>query len=115
MAAQRPLELVTAYLDAVMGKDLEKAATFLADDFVFEGPMNRFASAKDFLAGFAAFAEHLQPGWRRIAAFGDDRSAFLLYDMVLASGATVRAADYYTVGDGKLLANKLVFDTYGLR
>jgi hypothetical protein len=38
-----------------------------------------------------------------------------MYDVFLVSGVALRIADYYTVKDGKLQAETLVFDTHGFR
>jgi SnoaL-like domain len=115
MTERNALDNVTAYLDALMGKDLGTAASYLAEDFVFEGPIRRYKSAHEFLVGFEAFAQHIRPGWRKIAAFGDDRGALLMYDLALVSGGALRVADYYTVKDGKLQTETLAFDTHGFR
>jgi hypothetical protein len=65
--------------------------------------------------GFKAFAQIIRPGWRKIAAFGDDQGALLICDLFLVSGAALHIADYYTVKDGKLQTETLVFDTHGFR
>ena len=115
MAEREPLDRVIAYLDALMEKDFETAASYLAADFVFEGPIRQYRSAQEFLTGFRAFAQIIRPGWRKIAAFGDDQGVLLMYDLFLVSGAALRIADYYTVKSGRVQTETLVFDTHGFR
>jgi|RhiMetdeSRZDD1v2_1073273.scaffolds.fasta_scaffold108514_4 hypothetical protein len=115
MTERSALDTVTAYLDALLGKDFGTAARYLAEDFKFEGPIRQYKSAHEFLKGFTAFAETIRPGWRKIAAFGDAHHAVLMYDLFLVSGAALRIADYYTLEDGKVRTETLVFDTHGFR
>ena len=49
MTEQNPLDSVVAYLDALTGKDFETAASYLAEDFVFEGLIRQYKSADEFL------------------------------------------------------------------
>lgn len=109
------LHLATGYLDAFTANDLTTVATYLAEDFRFDGPLSHSKTAEEFLAGPAGFASTLEPGWTKVAAFGDDREALLLYDLSLVTGATMRVADYYTVADGKIQSERILFDTHGYR
>ena len=49
------------------------------------------------------------------AAFGDEREALLLCDLHLLSGAAMRIADHYTVSNGKIQTEQILWDTYGQR
>ena len=115
MTEQSALEIATAFLDAFTAKDFEGARSHLADDFAFQGPIARYESAEDFLAGSRTFAETIRPGWKKVAAFGDEREALLLYDLSLVSGAAMRVADRYTIGDGKIRTETILWDTHGFR
>jgi hypothetical protein len=55
----------------------------------------------------------LRPTWSKVAAFGDDHEALLLYDLVLVTAATMRIADDYTVRDGKLQTEQILWGTGG--
>jgi len=107
------LDIATGFLDAWTGGDLRGARAYLADDFAFHGPVARYASADDFIAGSERFVRLLRPGWQRVAAFGDAREALLLYDLELASGDELRVADHHLVADGRLHRESIVWDTYG--
>ncbi len=109
------LAIATAYLDAFTSRDFETVSRYLADGFTFDGPIAHYRSAAEFIAGTRSFVERLQPIWKKVAAFGDDREALLLYDLVLTSGATQRIADHYTVRAGKIQTETILWDTYGAR
>jgi len=111
----RALDIATAFLDAWTGRDFAAAGRYLADDFVFDGPIAHYRSARDFLAGSEAFAARLSGSRSTLAAFGDEREALLLYDLHLISGAAMRIADHYTVRDGKIRAEQILWDTNGQR
>lgn len=111
----RALDIANAFLDAWTGRDLAAAGSYLADDFTFDGPVARYRSAREFLAGSGAFAAGLSGSRSVLAAFGDEREALLLYDLGLLSGAAMRVADHYTVSDGKIQAEQILWDTYGQR
>lgn len=112
MTQPSALEIAVAFLDSWTEGDLDAAGALLADDFAFQGPVAQYASAAAFLAGSRRFVELLQPGWSRVAAFGDDREALLLYDLTLRSGAPMRIADHYVVRDGRIAAETILWDTY---
>jgi hypothetical protein len=111
MTPQAALDVATAFLDAFTAGDLDHTATYLADDFTFDGPIAHYRSAEEFLTGSRPFVETLHPGWTRIAAFGDDHHALLLYDLTLQTGATMRIADHYTVDRGKIRTETILWDT----
>jgi hypothetical protein len=70
-----PLAIVAAYLEAWTTHDIAAAASYLADDLVFDGPILHTTSAEAFISGpggLAAFAQNVIPSsLRMIAAFGD--------------------------------------------
>jgi SnoaL-like domain len=110
-SADQALSVAEAFLDAWTRQDFETAAQYLADGLVFDGPIAHYRSAQEFLAGSRPFAARLRPGWSSIAAFGDEKQALLLYDLVLVSGDTMRVADHYTVRDGKIQTEQILWDT----
>jgi hypothetical protein len=61
----------------------------------------------------AAFATQIVPGWQRIAAFGDDHEALLMYHVAPRAGTTVRAATYFIVQDGKIQTDTDVAVDFG--
>jgi hypothetical protein len=47
----------------VTAGDLDRTATYLSDDFTFEGPIAHYRSAEEFLTRSRPFVETLRPGW----------------------------------------------------
>ena len=112
MPQQSALDLVRAYQDAWTGKEFEAAAGFLAEDFVHEAPGARYTSAREWLPALARFGDRIGPGWRPVAAFGNDTEALLMYELFAISGEPLPlTVDYFTVRDGKIASETLVFDT----
>ncbi len=109
-----PLTVVRGYLDAYTSNDISAAATYLADDFDFEGPFVHATSAKDFIGdgtgpGLAAWAKNLT-GMHVTAAFAEDNEVIAIYDVHTAPFGTLRTASYFTVRDGKIQTEKIIFD-----
>ncbi|MBO3085296.1 nuclear transport factor 2 family protein [Cellulomonas fengjieae] len=108
----QPIDLVTAYQDAWTAGDLDRAATFLAPDFTFEGPGARFSSPVEFLPFLTRFRSRIGSGWRQVAAFGDADEVLVMYELRGPDGqALPRTVDHFVVRDGRIAAETLVFDT----
>jgi|SRR5882757_831030 len=108
------LDLAVAYLEVFFSGDVEGAADFLADDFEFDGPLSHYGSAEEFAAGSAPFVAGLRPGWRQVAAFGDQDEALLLYDLLLLDGTQLRVANHLVFVGKKIVKETIVFDTNSL-
>jgi hypothetical protein len=54
-----PLAIALAFTEAWTRHDLTTAAGYLAEDVVFDGPLNHSTTAKAYLEGLAAFAQHV--------------------------------------------------------
>jgi hypothetical protein len=111
MADQSPLDVVVAYTEAWAGKDLEAAAGHLAADVVFDGASARYESSEPLLRGLAGFVTQITPGWRQVAAVVQGEQVMLMYEVSLLSGKPVRLAEHFTVRDGKIRSETLVYDT----
>jgi hypothetical protein len=110
-----PHELIEKYHNAWTAGDFATARACLADDLDFEGSIDSFRSADEFVASLRRFHGML----RRVALlhslFGPDTGA-LLYDCDTASPAgTIRTAEFFTVRDDRIHAIRLVFDASELR
>lgn len=110
----RPADVALAYLEAFARHDMATAARYVADDITFESPRAKLSGAGAYLDAVGQFAQAVT-GVDTIAAFGDDDRAMVMYDMHTAPFGTLRAADYFEVRNGKITADKLVFDTYEIR
>lgn len=109
---QPVLDLVTAYQDAWTSGDLDTAATYLAQDFRFEGAGASFTSVDDFLPFLTRFAGRIGRGWRQVAAFGDGDEALVMYELRGPAGqALPPTVDHFVVRGGLIAAETLVFDS----
>ncbi len=87
----------------------------LAADLGFQGPIDTFSSADDFIATLTGFAQMLTRVDLLQELYTDD-AASLLYDCVTNSPAgTIRTAEYFWLRGGKIASIRLVFDATTLR
>src|SRR5690348_16579857 len=111
MADQTALDVVVAYTDAWARRDLEAAAGYLAADVVFDGASARYEYSEPLLQGLGRFVLRIAPGWRQVAAVAEGGQVMLMYEVRLLSGTPVRLAEHFTVRDGKIRSETLVYDT----
>jgi hypothetical protein len=114
-----PLDVLRAYLEAWTNHDIATAAGYLAEDMTFDGPIMHATSAHAFVngpGGLAGFARNVVPGsLRMVAAFGDGTQALVMYEITTGALGTVLSAEHFTVADGKIRTERLVFDAGELR
>lgn len=106
-----PVEIVSAYRDAVDAMDMEKLRGLLAPDYSFRGPMAAFDSASAFVefmstGPFKARQESLQ-----MVAGNDAVAHVFLFRMTAPVEAEIRMCEIIDIRDGKISASKLFFDT----
>ncbi len=65
MTNQSAIEIVSAYQDAWTHKDFDTAARYLAEDIVFHSSGQHLTRIGEFLTMLTAFAERIQPRWKR--------------------------------------------------
>jgi limonene-1,2-epoxide hydrolase len=103
-----PARVVEAWSRALNDRDFARARGFLADDLHFEGPIDTFDRADDYLnairnlMGMARGMEH-----QGMVAEGDDVAAFYKLDTPIA---VAPVAEWYTVRDGKIVTLRAYFD-----
>lgn len=88
---------------------LEDAFLHVNDDVVVktpDGEIRGIQAHKEYLKNFS----EINTGVTNLAAFGDDRHAVLFYYPHTAITQTAPAAEFFTVVDGKIVADELVFD-----
>ncbi len=103
-----PVAIARAFTEAWTSHDMQTAATFLAEDVVFDGPANRSQGIEAYLAGLNTFARAVT-GLRILAVLGDEQQAIIMYEVTMAPGGVVRGADLLSIRDGKIAEDKLVF------
>ncbi|MGH2514422.1 MAG: nuclear transport factor 2 family protein [Ktedonobacterales bacterium] len=114
MTDQSSVALTRAFTEAWTSSDMEKAATYLAEDVTFDGPANSTTGAEAYMQALSAFARGVT-GLKILAAHGDDTEAVILYEVTMASGATLTCAELLTFRDGKIAADRLTFSTHASR
>src|SRR5215217_8548420 len=107
--------LIRNYHEAWTRHDMDSARSCLADDLDFQGPIDTFSSADDFIATLTGFAQMLTRV-DLLQEFYTDDAAALLYDCVTNSPAgTIRTAEFFGLRDGKIATIRLIFDATVLR
>ena len=104
-----PLETVLAYHRAWTSGDVETAMTHVADAAVCRAPGEDFAGKDAYRAFLAGFAPNLT-GVTDLASMADGEKVTLFYHPHTAVTSTAPAAELFTVRDGLVVENVLVFD-----
>ena len=108
-------QVITNYHDAWTSGDMETARVYLADDLDFQGSIDTFRRADDFIATLTMFQKMLRK-INLIQSFFSEDSAALLYDCdTMSPAGVIRTAEFFTITDGKIKSIRLVFDATELR
>ena len=108
-------QVITNYHNAWTKGDMQTARLYLTDDLDFQGSIDTFRKADDFIAALNMFQKMLR-GVNLIQSFFSESGAALLYDCDTMSPAGVlRTAEFFTVAGGKITSIRLVFDATELR
>lgn len=108
MAKTSAKEIVDGYNQALGAKDFDAARRFLADNLRFEGPIDRFDRADDYVAaitrlhGMVRGVEH-----QGTIVEGDQVAVFYTLDTPVAKSPV---AEWYTVAGGKITRLRAYFD-----
>jgi len=103
------LRTALAYHQAWTSHDLDKAMSYIADDIVCDAPAGRLEGAEAYRGFMGPFVQILTSA-TMIAAFGDDKTALVMYDTQTAPVSSAPAAEYVTVDNGKITYSRFVFD-----
>jgi limonene-1,2-epoxide hydrolase len=109
------LEVARAFEAAWQAKDLDKARTYLADDVVFDSPFGHETTAEGAISQYAGFAQTVTAPAHEIAAFGDDTNALLMSEVPTSVFGQVVSAAHYTVREGKITSDRIVYDASAAR
>ena len=108
-------QVVTNYHDAWTSGDMKAARVYLADDLDFQGSIDTFHNADDFIVALTMFQKMIQK-IKLIQSFFSENSAALLYDCdTTITAGMIRTAEFFTVTDDKIKSIRLVFDATELR
>ena len=103
------LEVALAWYHARNNHDIDKDMSTVADGIVVDAPGVHLEGRK----AFRDFEESFLPmitGATLTAAFGDDQTALLMYDIATVPVPSNYAAACATVTGGKIAALRIVFD-----
>jgi len=105
---------VVAYYDSwregISSFDSARLGAILAEDLDFEGPIaGKRRGAAGFIGGLKRFVEGLQAPIRMLQQVESSDHAAALYDADLPHG-TLRFAEFFEFGDGRIRAIKLLYD-----
>jgi ketosteroid isomerase-like protein len=108
MVLKSSTDVVDRYNRALATRDFTAARSLLADSLRFEGPIDRFERADDYikaitrLYGMVKGVEH-----QATIAEGENVAVFSLLDTAVAKAPV---AEWYTVRDGKIAELRAYFD-----
>jgi ketosteroid isomerase-like protein len=108
-------QIVTNYHNAWTRGDVAAARIYLADNLDFQGSIDSFHQADDFVSALTMFQKMLQ-NVTLIQSFFSEGGAALLYDCdTMSPAGVIRTAEFFTVADGKIASIRLIFDATELR
>ncbi|MFQ6392588.1 nuclear transport factor 2 family protein [Nocardia sp. KC 131] len=97
------------YFHAWSGKDMDKAMTYVSDDIVCDAPAGRIEGAAAYRAFLEPFSQILTSA-SMLAAFGDERTALVMYDTSTVPVADAPGAELVTILDGRITQSRFLFD-----
>jgi SnoaL-like domain len=103
------LDAALAYYRAWTGQGFDQAMTFIAEDIVCDAPAGRIEGREAFRAFMEPFSRILTRS-SLTAAFGDEKTALVMYDAVTVPVKDAPGAECHTVHDGKIVHIRIVFD-----
>jgi hypothetical protein len=112
--SKKPLDIAIAFTEAWTSHDMDRAARYVGEDVVFDGPMQQSTGAKAYVDGLNGLSKEVKE-LRMISAFGDEEQALLMYDLITKSYGTLTCAKHLVVRDGKILHDRLTFDSNKIR
>jgi hypothetical protein len=103
-------EIVERYRAALGKGDVATARTLMQDNMTFQGPLDTFNTADQYLEASRRLASIIQRiDLKKVFIDGEDVS--VLYDMVTNTPAgTAFIAEWYQVSGGKIASLRVVFD-----
>jgi ketosteroid isomerase-like protein len=101
-------DVVRQYSEALAARDFSAARALLADNLRFEGPIDQFDRADDYvkaISGLFAMVKGIEP--QAIVADGENVAVFYVLQTVVANAPV---AEWYTVREGKIVQLRAYFD-----
>jgi SnoaL-like protein len=108
--SKRPLDVALASTEAWTSHDMDRAAKYVGEDVVLDGPMGHAQGVRGYMEGLTGLSKEVED-FRLIAAYGDDEQALLMYDLITRSYGTLTCAKHLVVRDGRIRRDLLTFDS----
>jgi len=108
MSQHTPKEMVGRFNRALEARDFSAARRLLADDLRFEGPIDRFTKADDYIAAISQLFGMVK-GVEHQATVGEGDEVATLY-VLDTPVAKAPVAEWYTVRGGKIVHIRTYFD-----
>jgi ketosteroid isomerase-like protein len=108
------IALAREFLAAWAAADVERFTGLLDENVSFDSPTASLQGRTAVAAAMADFAQ-VVTGVDNITAAADGDSVLVMYDMHTGPFGTIRAAEHYRVRDGRIVSDRLVFDTAPLQ
>ncbi|MGV3615364.1 MAG: nuclear transport factor 2 family protein [Fimbriimonas sp.] len=109
-----PLDVALAFTHAWTAHDLATAARYVAEDVVFDGPLQQSTGSGPYLEGLTRLSEAVK-GIEILAAFGDEERALLMYNLHTAPFGKLTCAKLLEIRDGRIHKDTLAFDADKVR
>lgn len=110
----KPLDVALAFTKAWTSHDLDRAAQYLADEVIFDGPLQQSTGKTPYLEGLKKLSEAVERV-EILAAFGDDEKALLMYDLYTGPFGKLTCAKCLEIREGRIERDTLAFDSYRVR
>lgn len=105
-------KIITAYLDALEGRDFERLRTFLSDTgFSYRSPVSKADNADDYILIISRVGPILEK-IERVRTFvdGDDVCSILMFRTTMENLKEVPVVQLTSVANGKIVAIEVFFD-----
>lgn len=109
-----PAETVRVFTEAWTSGDMDAAASYVADDVVFDGPLGHVDGRQAYMDGLRGLAQIFK-SVKILAAYGDDTQALIMYEAPTDSYGTLTCAKLFTLRGGKIVSDRLTFDATEMR
>lgn len=108
MAQRKAEDVVAAYNRALETRNFSAARGFLDDNLRFEGPIDRFEKADDYIGAITQLYGMVKGVENQATiAVGDEVAVFYILDTPVAKAPV---AEWYTVRTGKIVHLRTYFD-----
>ena len=110
------VDIARAFTQAWTSQNMEAAASYIADDVVFDGPLGHVEGVAAYLEGLKGLSRSLGvSGVSVLAAFGDEAQVLIMYDLLTEKAGPLTCAKLLSFDNGKIKTDRLTFDSYQVR